>query len=392
MTQQSAFLIKSLDKIGAPLAAAVEVVSMRSRGDMEAPAREVEDAKIMAQLLGQTVQVSLSLGGTLIQASDEADADALRLAVAAMVAPLIANYYEHHGQVPDEAGLSRITKSLEASVAFAENFNPASDQGARLSMLGKEALILDNTQVDITVLDALSPVINAIGRFSFGHSETKLLQEIRDKLSAKAAGIAGDLGQAGDKLSEMMILKSLGKIYASCHVAQMEALSKQAPSDDAARSELSMEPVWADFDRALSMVNVSLGLGIQGAVDVPEPVNVAPQTSQAAVQSAPEAAPQITPAPMPPVTPPPAAAPPAGAPASNPASGGGPMSFFTGKKPDAGAPAPAAQPAAPVAAPPPVAPAPEAPPAPAAPPAQPQGESGNPMSFFKGKKTDEAAS
>jgi len=276
MTQQSASLIKTLEKIGAPLAAAVEDVSQRTRADMDSAAREVEDAKVMAHLLGQTVQLSLSLGGALVQATDEEKADALRLAVASMVAPIIAHYYRQNGEAPDDAALGRIQKSLEASIAFAENFNPAPGESSRLAILGEDTLIFDNAQKNITALDALVPVVKAIGEFPFGHSETKLLQDVSAKLKEKAVS----MNQGGDTLSEMVLLKSLAKIYADCHLAEVQKLSQSSSDED--RGELSIDPVWQAFDTRLAMVQVLLGMtpSIQTASSdsaaAPAPVSAAP--------------------------------------------------------------------------------------------------------------------
>lgn len=365
MTQQSSLLIKTLEKIGTPLAIAVEEVSQRTRGDMEASNREIEDSKIIAQLLGQTVQVSLSLGGSLIQASDEADADALRLAVAAMVAPIIAHNYRQNGTVPDDHALGRITKSLEATLAFAENFNPASDQGSRISMLGEDTLIFDENQVDITVIDALVPAINAIGEFSFGLSETKLLQEVSDKLKEKAQ----KLNSSSDSLTELITLKSLAKIYAECHLSQVRKLSN---SSDEGNVELSIDPVWQEFDTRLAMVSAVLGLS---------PLEVSSGGSVSPVMSTTNNEPQQS------VQTPPTTAATTVQP-ENSASGGGPMSFFSGgdKKPDV---APSEQPT--------VAPSQSAEPQAEIVTASTEesvgnnsGDSSSPMSFFKpGAKKDE---
>lgn len=360
MTQQSAFLIKTLEKIGAPLAAAVEDVSQRARGDMDVATREVEDAKVMAQLLGQTVQVSLSLGSALVQASDEEKADAQRLAVASMIAPIIAHYYRQNGEAPDDAALGRVTKSLEASIAFAENFNPTTEESARLAILGEETLIFDSAQKNITALDALVPVVKAIGEFPFGHSETKLLQDVSNKLKEKAAS----MNAGGDALSEMVMLKSLAKIYADCHLAEVQKLSQS--NNDEERGELSIDPVWQAFDTRLAMVSVLLGMApIEQTSASTSAVSPAPEPQQ----SAPAA--QAPVAPVQPSTAAPAAAAP-------PAGGGNPMSFFSG----GGAPA-----SEPVAAAPLVTPAqPEtqpAAPAQQASAATPPAGGGNPMSFFK---------
>jgi hypothetical protein len=277
-----------------------------------------------------------------------------------MVAPVIAHYYRHNGAVPDDAALGRITKSLEATIAFAENFNPASEQASRLSILGVDTLVFDEAQVDITVLDALVPVINAIGVFSFGLSETKLLQNVSEKLREKAATLVA----GGDKLSELTTLKALSKIYAECHLAEVNKLSG---SNNEERSELSIDPVWAAFDTRLAMVNIVLGLA-----PVAETVTSGSVAPAAPIASAPFEAAPTTVAPVQPAAPVTQAAPAAAI------GGGGPMSFFSTGGDKTSSAAPAQQPAATTpdqAAP---AAAPTIPTETSAPAA-----GGSPMSFFK---------
>lgn len=390
------FLLQMLDKIGVPLAAAIEDVSARNR---DVQASDVDEAKIMAQLIGQTIQIILPLSGSIIQGTNEQEADAVRLSLAGIAAPLVAGIYRTQGRAPDENDIKRIVKAMEATLAFSDNFSPAIGQDSRLKMLGEDTLILDAAQVDMCTLNALVPVINAIGEFSFGQSETKLLQNISNKLMEKAATIVKD----SDKLAELSALKTLASLYAQCHRVETARLSS---GGDDNRGELSITPVWEAFDTRLAMVGAILNMP-----PIPQSggaSSVAPQMQSDTTASAPVSAaavtaattapqqmvqpeqviPQTPPAPQAPPVAPPAVQPQTAAPAAQGA--GGPMSFFSGPAPET-QPAPQAPPppqrAAPVPAVPPVA---DAPPVQQSPPAE---VGGSPMSFFKAPpKTDDQTS
>lgn len=405
MTQNPSFAVQLLEKIGTPLAGAIEAVPLQGEN------QEVEAAKLMAQMLGQAVQVSISLNTTLDLKEDEQQADSTRVALAALVAPLIADFYKKNARVPEEQDLKRITKSLEAVLVFSENFTPASDEASRLSTINHAVPLFDSTQVMLVTLQALTPVISAIAEFPFGLSETKFIQDVSDRLEKDAANIAGSDGKFG----ELLVFKALAKLYAECHLAETERL---LGIDDGERAELSTDPIWERYETKLAMVKALTGSGSdsaavssQGAAplpvaDVSEDVPVPPSEPPAVEPPPVEAAP----IPEAPAEAPPSAAEPAAAPSS-----GGPMGFFA--KQDAAseppAPAPVEAPAEPVAQDspqPPAEPVPETPPAatpeppasapvevPAEPPstdapadnsAPPSG--GGPMSFFKpGPKSDD---
>lgn len=250
MVQNSKFAIKILEKIGAPLAAALESVPLQGED------KDVESAKLMAQMMGQAVQVSIALNNALNVAEDEEQADSTRLALAAVAAPLIAEFYRQNARVPDEQDLKRIVKSQEAVLAFAENFTAADESKSRLTTIDHDAPLFDKTQVSLVVLQALSPVVTAIFEFPFGQSETKLLQEVSDKLQANAAEIITQTG--GDKLGEIMVLKALAQLYADCH--RMET-ARLATADDENRGELSLDPVWEAYQTKVAMIEVITGGG-----------------------------------------------------------------------------------------------------------------------------------
>ncbi len=382
------FLLQILDKIGVPLASAVEDVAGRNKS---VQLSDVDEAKIMAQLIGQTIQIILPLSGSIIQGTNEQEADAVRLALSGIAAPLVAGIYRTQGRAPNENDIRRIVKAMEATLAFSDNFNPAIGQDSRLKMLGEDSFVLDTAQVDISTLNTLVPVMNAIGEFSFGQSETKLLQDVSNKLIEKAASIS----QSVDKLAELSVLKTLASLYAQCHRTETVRLSS---GGDDNRGELSIGSVWQAFDKRLAMVGTILGMppmpqssgSVSPAPQVQQQPNIVAPVSPAGVSMA--TAPQQMAQPQPvlpqptPVAPPPIAQPPVKAPPPVAQGGGGPMSFFKG-------PAPQVPVTQPTQSPQQVAPSSVTPATPAAvtQPPQQTGTASSPMSFFKApqKTTDD---
>lgn len=380
MVENPKFAIKILEKIGAPLAAAIESVPLKAEDT------EVEAAKIMAQMMGQAVQISIALNSSLnINDNDEGQADSLRLALAALAAPLLADFYRQNERVPEDQDIKRIIKAQEAVLAFAENFTAASEEKSRLTTIDHDAPFFDETQVSLAVLQSLTPVITAIAEFPFGQSETKLLQDVAEKLKKDAADIAKN-----GKLGEVMAVKALAQLYADCHRAETQRL---ASASDENRGELSLDPVWDAYRTRVAMVEAVMGAqtstGVQSASG-PSPAAETPAQAQAPAAPPPQE--QTPAAPPPPVSAPPAAAAP---------SSGNPMGFFKQGGNQAQTPA-APPPSAPPAAAPPQEQAPAAstppagnPPPPAAPAeSNTSGSAANPMGFFKpgAKKEDDSGS
>ncbi|MCI5060396.1 MAG: hypothetical protein MRY79_04915 [Alphaproteobacteria bacterium] len=351
--------VQILEKIGAPLAAAIDCVVSASDGD-----EEVKSAEDMAKMLSQAVEMSIHLSQALDIKGEEEEADSIRVALAALVAPLLGEFYRQNNQVPDEAGIKRLNESFEAVLAFAENFKSAQDQKSRLVTLTGEAPLFDDTQTTLVTLQALTPVMNAIAEFPFGQPEKKLLQDVAGKLEDYADDMAEKaLLDKEDKLSRLLIFKALAQIYAACHRAETARLTQQNNGEDAGAP--SPDVVWEAFALRLAMVEAVI---VPGAGEEQE-VAPAPVLDVSAETDAQSGEPQQQEAP--------AAAPP-------PADGGGPMGFFKpGAKP-ADTPAETGEapepPTEPPATPPPSAPPPAAEET-DAPPASPP--SGNPMGFFK---------
>lgn len=367
MDQRTTYLLQILDKIGAPLMAAIIEAA-------PADSTPGQDAQMMAALLGKTVQTSIDLGQVMESNPAQGLDDSQRVALAALAGPLVAGQYKKRSQIPDEAGLKRIVTSLQAVLTFSDNFAPSPESIARLKELESRGQAVDTSQTQLQYVQAFIPVVEAISEFPFGQSEQKVMMEVSDRLTKKSIELREilfpSLQEEGlQKRAELGLLKALALLYSTTHRAETEKVMKMG---DAGRdANLSMAPVWQVFELRAAMLETLashlLPLSAQSGQAAPTPVT--------ASQSL--AAPEVSTV----------AAAPASAPVSSPAAGVNPMAMFSKPKTDQ---APASPPPAP--------PLPEDS-APAAPPPPPvpleqktedsgeqqgsQSGGGSPMSFFK---------
>lgn len=302
MAPRTNFLVQLLQKLGAPLMGAVNAHSSgESSGE--------KDAAVMASLLSESVKISISLSQAMNLKPDDGDADAIRVSLATLAGGLVADSYKQTGRVPSENDVRRISKALESVIVFADNFAPAAEHAQRLQTLEGTPPFIDPVQANIYTLHALVPAISAIAEFSFGQGETRLVQDVAERLGAQSKELLKTFGGA-NAMTEMVILQALGQIYASAHKAETARL--KANGDDGAAS---IDAVWTSFDKQVAMLGVVLGPagantasssggGIKPAIDAPAQ-DAAPQPPPPAAPSAPLAAP--------------------------PAGGGNPMAFFKKK-------------------------------------------------------------
>lgn len=395
MSVSSTFAVQLLSKIGAPLAGAIEA-GPSAGGEGQ---KDIEGADHMAKMLGLAVEMSIALHSKLDVTEDEKQADETRTALASIAAELIADFYITNQKIPEDGDKDRMVKSLESVLGFADKFSSSKDQASRLQTLGRQDVLFDETQSQLVALQSMGSIVSAVNEFPFGQSENKLIQDIAESLQKDAENLAKENGTT-DKLSELMIFKSLASLYAECHRSETKKVSSNGGEQQGAPS---LDPVWASYETRLAMMGALVSDG-ESETQVASSDTVTPENS-GLVEAVTEPA---TPAPT---TPEPA-----------PVATAGPMGFFA-KKPAGEAPA---APATPVETPPqveaspapakeeppldnpidmgaePTAPKEEAivPPAPQETPAvetppateeeKPKGEAGNPMSFFKAPpKTEE---
>jgi hypothetical protein len=374
----SSFAVQLLAKIGAPLAAAIEAGP--SAGDDPAAADD------MAKMLGLAVDISIALHEKLDVEEAVEQADQTRMSLAAIAANLIADFYISHQKLPEEADKNRMVKLLESVLGFSDKFSSSQDQASRLVTIGNEQVLFDSVQSKLVILQSVGKIISAVTEFPFGQSENKLTQDITERLEKDAFNLAKENGTS-DKLSELMIFKSLAALYAECHRAETKKI--MANSEEGTPS---LDPVWSAYETRVAMMGALVSGGDNDAPqatasEAPEPASV-PEAEPVAPLETPLVAPDT-------------------APAGAPLASSGPMGFFakkpTGESSPPEAPVTPPEPVAETAVPQEKAP-PETPPidnpidmaadetlpsdeGPMLPDSQaeekPKGEAGNPMSFFK---------
>lgn len=299
MSRKTVFLTQILDKLGAPLLAAVNA----------APVEQNREAERVAELIGRSVQLSMALAGKIDPggaSGNDSENDALRLALTGLAAGLVSGHYRRALKAPDDAEMARLSGALEAVLSFADNFTPAADGTARLAGLEPGFFPADESQIAIQYAHIMTPVINAIATFSYGRPEKKLMQEVAGRLVEKATQLRAGAGLAGTekdiKQAELGFLRALAQLYVGAHEAEQLRLLSLGPEITAKLAQdhdglLPMDPVWQDFERRAEMMML-LGQGalpgaaVSGAGPAPKPAKpVAPPPAAPPAATAASAAP-----------------------------------------------------------------------------------------------------
>lgn len=383
MDQRAAYLIQIFEHIGSPLMTSIISGANARAADAQSTAQN------MAALLAKTVKLSIDIGETTD--INKSGGDSVRVALAGIAGPMIADLYQRDAQIPEDADIEKVASAFEAVLAFSDNFIPDDEIIKRTALLKH----YDSTQMHLNYIQAFVPVIDAIAGFPFGQPEKKLTTDVSARLTHKASQIArAILGEGDHALSELAILNALAQLYAACHVAETKRLSDSQNSDQ----PISIDTVWDAFDMRADMVEILATQLLDGKSSAPAQAAPQPATNEAAPSAETKAETEAAPETQAPPPPPPASAPtPAPEeeqtqppPADKPA-GGNPMAMFA-KKPQTESPPPEEpSSAAPPTSPPPAPSADEQPPTPPATDStadqddddSSSGDGGNPMSFFK---------
>lgn len=303
MDSRSSYRLQLMEKLGAPLLRALPAGMDGEKA-----------AETVAALVAKSVQASLVLSQSMKLSDEDGNIDSIRLSLAALAAPLLADSYQALGKIPDDAAIEKLGKGLEATLVFAENFNPAIEHAARLKSLHEPLPVIDSTQVALLTLNALVPCVQAVHAFSYGQNETTLIKEIAERLQKTATQLsdASVKGDDGDRaFGRLMVMRALAEIYAGCHRRVLEThRGSDAPS---------LAPVWQAYDEQVAML-----LALSGAA-VPTQSQAPAASSSESSGAAPMGFFKKPDEAQAPTTPPPPAP---EAPPSSPAASGSPMSFF----------------------------------------------------------------
>ena len=252
MTPRTLFLIQLIDKLGIPL--------MRAINNEQS---DKDTAETLAGLLSSSVKLGLSLTDKMGLHEEDGDMDSVRVALSASAAQMIADYYALHKKIPIDAEHDQLSKAVDALISFGENFTASKDHTGRLRNLGDDQPLFDAAQSQIFYLSAMQPVLGAVSAFSFGQSETRLLQDIAEKLQIRAQSLREALGGAGAddgeaRFTELMILHALARLYTDIHRLKTQELEQAGPEGQ----NISIEDVWIQFDHQIAMLETLLGVAL----------------------------------------------------------------------------------------------------------------------------------
>ena len=287
MDSRSRFLIQILEKLGAPILAAVSEVCRREGGDSDK-----KEAERVAELLTKSVQAGIALGTAMDVKGSDAGADSQRLALTSLSAPMLSDIYATTGKMPSDADIRRLVASLQAALSFADNFAPSHENIGRLMGMNPKIALLDSMQIEMQYINALIPAIKAINAFSFGQPENRLAQDVAGRLSQRATVLRKSLvpessGQPDEKLADIGILGALVFLYEAAHRAATEKLMAMNDSDRAKAAQTpdgipSIETVWRSYEKAEAVLEAigrytaPASAGASQSSVAPAPVTSAP--------------------------------------------------------------------------------------------------------------------
>lgn len=286
MSQRAALQVKILEKLGAPLVAAVACVAARGDND---PADVKQDAVKTAELLGKAVQVSTRLVSSIGLKGVDEETEAARAAVTALSGRIVADYYRQTGKIPGDNEIARLVQALEATLTFSDNFIASPVFVGRIDQIDTGMVFTDENQLMIQFVNILSPVVNVIAGFSFGKPENALVQEVTDRLTTQAESIAQSCCDDGQdhSLIKLSVLKALSDLYVECHHDGVEKLKAMGAQGSAMPQP--MKAVWECFDNRVAMLDfltkhIMPSSAGGGSVPVQSPAAVSPASAPPAIE------------------------------------------------------------------------------------------------------------
>lgn len=250
--EHSTFLSSIMHEVGLPLICAI--IKYGSDHDEEAIAAEME------RLLTQTVQSNDYIKDTLDISDVAIQNSELHLILTSLSSKIIAAHYERAKTPPTDQDLKRIMGAINALLAFSEDYAPMISLTDAYPENKQKPSVSPRHTTDLTYISVFLPLINAVARFSFGLNETRMIQNVSERLNERTAQIRSNLlgdtlNDTNRKSAELSILETLVNLYASCHLQEIDritALSSAAP--DTQDSAQQVENIWALFEHRVSLL------------------------------------------------------------------------------------------------------------------------------------------
>tara|TARA_R110001592_G_scaffold3525_16_gene19965 strand:- start:7523 stop:8674 length:1152 start_codon:yes stop_codon:yes gene_type:complete len=216
----------------------------------------------ITQLLKKTIHNADEIKSLLDLLEDEEKDVSVRLNLATLSCHIIAAHYQKNKRLPTEAELKRSVSSIDLLLTFSENYIPME----RLDGVYPEHLRglspLSRTVANLVYLKYYVPLVDAVSEFSFGQPETKMIQDVSEKLRQRAADLTDTL--MGDsitkhekKSSELLILSSLIPLYCACHnkeKSRIMALNEDVRNQE--NNDAQIKNIWSTFEKRIAMLTL----------------------------------------------------------------------------------------------------------------------------------------
>lgn len=228
--------------------------------------------KEMAQLLQQTIKNNDYIKDTLQINEQSIQNTELRLTLTALSSKIIAAHYEKTKTPPTDQDLKRIMGAIHALLAFSEDYIPSINLTEAYENKQTKAPSPKHT-TNLAYIKIFLPLINAVSAFSFGLSETRMIQNVSERLNTRTTQIRvaliGDtLSDRDKKTAELSILETLAELYASCHLQEIDRISTLQNSEKSVQnSTTQIENIWTLFENRVSLL---FGLAQNTSFTAPE--------------------------------------------------------------------------------------------------------------------------
>ncbi len=227
---------------------------------LDKPEEKVVDD--VTQLLKKTIDNAEEIKGMLDLLEDEEQDISVRLNLATLSCHIIASYYNKTGRLPTEAELKKSVSSVDLLLTFSENYIPMDRLDGVFPEHIRGLSPLSRTVANLVYLKYYVPLVDAVAEFSFGQAETKMIQNVSEKLQSVASDLTiqlmGDnIPQYEQKSSELLILSSLIPLYCSCHNKEKDRIMKLSDGDRSEESsDAQIDNIWKIFDKRMSMLTL----------------------------------------------------------------------------------------------------------------------------------------
>lgn len=275
-TSRHNYSLTIFEKLGTPLLTAVAEATERDRlyalqqGQKLGDPSDHEEAERLANLLKSSAELGLALSRQIdLRMVDDTVADGVRLTLATIAAPLIANLYRVNGRAPSSQEIDRMTTAMQTVTLFADQYNAAADANVRLQSIEFDFAPADGPQVQLMTLQALMPAVNAVCTFAFGQPEKDLLQQVMDRLTMTARSLRSefwaDLPERDGLRAEIALIRAAANVYMQAHFTEMSKLMFLEDNDrDRVDLKERLNDLWGIVDKRLAMIGV-VAQGLAGS-------------------------------------------------------------------------------------------------------------------------------